>query len=197
MNLNNLLIEFLERVKNLEIRVAELEEELKNKKNIVSEDQEDQEELEEEKITKTVTRKHVINKIEKNNNGIKAEKGSKAKGSDIILSKNGKKVDISIKMFHSKSYDEKFVRGWNTLHVDEFKYDIYIFCVVFEGKVNTFLFTDKEIKAMISEENVDTNNIAHFYIQINEDGKMVQNRGRATDISKNFENWRLISQMIK
>lgn len=203
--MEKLLFEFMSRVKALEekdyniqileSRVDELEKKLKALEMKGIEELENN--LEDDaKVTRTTTRKYIMDQLEKMNPGVNATKGSKAKGSDIILSKNGKDLNLKIKFYHSKSYNESIPAGWNTVNIEDIqgkKYDLYIFCIAFKNDFKTFLFTNEDMKKITSTKQMDVNNNYHFYIQMTEDGKIVECRDSEKDISKNFENWTILN----
>lgn len=203
--MEKLLFEFMSRVKALEekdyniqileSRVDELEKKLKELEMKGIEELENN--LEDDaKVTRTTTRKYIMDQLEKMNPGVSATKGSKAKGSDIILSKNGKDLNLKIKFYHSKSYNESIPAGWNTVNIEDIqgkKYDLYIFCIAFKNDFKTFLFTNEDMKKITSIKQMDVNNNYHFYIQMTEDGKIVECRDSEKDISKNFENWTILN----
>lgn len=203
--MEKLLFEFMSRVKALEekdyniqvleSRVAELEKKLEL---LGIEDIEEEFESNLEgytKVTRTTTRKYVMDQLEKMNPGVSATKGSKAKGSDIILNKDGKDLNLKIKFYHSKSYNESIPAGWNTVNIEDIqnkKYDLYIFCIAFKNDFKTFLFTNEDMIKIISIKQMDVNNNYHFYIQMTQNGKIVECRDSEKDISKNFENWTIL-----
>lgn len=200
--MEKLLFEFMSRVKALEekdyniqvleSRVAELEKKLEL---LGIEDIE-----EDTKVTRTTTRKYVMDQLEKMNLGVSATKGSKAKGSDIILNKNGKDLNLKIKFYHSKSYNESIPAGWNTVNIEDIqnkKYDLYIFCIAFKNDFKTFLFTNEDMIKITSIKQMDVNKNYHFYIQITQNGKIVECRDSEKDISKNFENWTILDTISK
>lgn len=193
--MEKLIVELFGRIKELEERVANLEAKNVLQKTIVTVDDELNKE---EKITRKVTRKYVIEKLQEKNQGLYAQKGSKSLQTDIVIDMD--KKNLKVKYFHSKSYNKVFTAGWNTVNINDIeniKYDLYIFCIDFNGKFKTFLFTNEDMINLILKKQIDVSGNYHFYIHIKEDGRIVECRDEEIDISKNYENWNLATKLIK
>lgn len=191
--MEKLIIELFERIKKLEDRVGELEAqyELRNSDSNIKE------KGKKEKITRKVSRNFVIQKLQEENKGLHAQKGNKSMQTDILI--DMKKKSLKVKYLHSKSYNENFAAGWNTLDVEDIKnkkYDVYIFCIVFNEEFKTFIFSNEDMLNIISNKQIDASGNYHFYIHIKEDGRKLECRDQEIDIEKNYEDWTLISRII-
>ncbi|EOU1468572.1 hypothetical protein QTH14_07380 [Clostridium perfringens] len=185
LEIEKFLIELYGRIKNLEERVAKLESE-NNYEN-----------KSENKITRKVTRQYVIEKLQEENLGLYARKGSKDLNADILIDLD--KKSLKVKYLHSKSYNNDFPAGWYTLSEDDINneiYDLFIFCIDFKGDFKTFLFTKNEINEIVNCKSIDAKKNYHFYIHMKENGRILECRDDDIDIKYSYERWNLPVKLV-
>ncbi|MBK0072360.1 hypothetical protein [Bacillus sp. S56] len=206
MSNEGIILELFSRVKSLEEKVMVLE----NRLNNAGDEEEgndiptssvttDQENDNLEKITRSVARQHVIDRLNETNKDFTALKGNKAKGSGIVIqSKSNPNKELKAKFYYSKSHLEH-VSSWHTVsHKDITNDDIHlhIFTVAYNQEFYTFFFTSDELKDFIRGKRSDNSNLYHFYFQYR-DGKYIEVRDHEYNVTKYFDRWTLVSDLIK
>lgn len=198
MSVEKLVMELFGRVTTLEeankdlIRRIEQLENDKLNKNI-------KEEIEEIKITRSVTRQHVIQELKKNNPEFQISKGNRELGADLILKVGNISYPLKANFYHSKSHNEGFVRGWHTVKRDDLPNEdiqFYVFVVEYNSKFHTWLFSRVDLLVYCQQKEVDANNLYHFYFTI-KDGKNYEARDGEIDVSRYYEQWDLPSKYMR
>lgn len=206
MSNEGIILELFSRVKSLEKKVTVLEDRLSN----VGDEEEGndiptscvttaQENDSLEKITRSVARQHVINRLNEANKDITAFKGNKAKGSGIVIqSKSNPNKELKAKFYYSKSHLEH-VSSWHTVGYKDITNDeieLHIFTVSYNQEFYTFFFTSDELKGFISGKRSDNSDLYHFYFQYT-NGRYIEVRDQEYNVSKYLDRWTLVSDLIK
>jgi hypothetical protein len=191
----NVILELFSRVKSLEERVQFLEEKLND---YVDMDDQEMEQKGEQKITRSMARQFVINKINEQYPNLHAIKGNRASGADIIIEvKNNPNKSLKVKFYYSKSYLEH-VSSWHTVSVEDINnndIDLYIFTVSHQQDFHTFLFTHSDIKHFVVDKSYGNSNLYHFYFH-KKHNKIVEVRDHEKDASTYYERWEIIKDLI-
>ncbi|WP_342574612.1 hypothetical protein [Paenibacillus sp. FSL M8-0142] len=196
MNYEKIVLELFERVKGLEERVQVLEsrddgdEELDDNRDILDELNSS------EKITRSISRKYVMDELKKQNPAFTISKGNRAAKADILLEFQGK--SLKAKFYHSRSFRE-FPSGWHTVNKDDLNNNVhvemYIFTVEYQKEFYTFLFSRSELIDFVKNKTTDQNNMYHFYFHVN-NGKVVEVRDSERDATPFLDNWKLPSKLL-
>lgn len=200
-NYDSIVVELLSRVKDLEQKVQFLEEEIKKPtaQQVKAENELDEQD-EEYKITRSVARQYVMDKIKKQYPILNVQKGTRATGSGIILTLNSgdhKGTSLNAKFYYSKSYEE-FPGGWHTVKQADLQnnnIDLHIFTVAHNDNYYTFTFTQEHLRQYVQQKKLDSSNQYYFYFHI-VGGKQVESRDGERDVSYNYENWELIGETL-
>jgi len=196
MNYEKIILEMLERIKDLEEKVGMLEDfkvELEEKEDdVVTEITSGSEKKESGRKLSRIE----IMKILREKYGFEVRQGNRSEGSGIVISKNGK--SLNIKVSFSRSYfeyakEECIICGWHTLfekEVNNPELPFFIFVVAdAENKFHYFIFTREEIIKEFSYKKYDANKKLHFYFTIKKDGRPVDLREGEEDMSSHYNNW--------
>lgn len=200
MNYDAIILEMMSRVQTLEQKVKVLEEQNEKPGSLVDEDGFEEQDRE-TKITRSVARQHVMDKIKKMYGYVDVQKGNRAKQADIILTVNSgenKGKELLGKFFYSKSFND-FPSGWHTLKSSDLEktyINFYVFTVSFEEKFYNFIFSREEMKQYVLKKAKDSSDQYYFYFHVN-DGKKVETRDDERDVETYFENWALFGECIK
>ncbi|MED5076391.1 hypothetical protein P9851_03555 [Geobacillus stearothermophilus] len=204
MNYETIILELMTRVQALEQKVKILEE--KNKKyddviEMIKNNKDFEEQDEEIKITRSIARQQVMNKIANLYKYLDVKKGNRATRADIILTVNNgenKGEQFFGKFYYSKSHLE-YPAGWHTVKAVDLEndnLDFHIFTVSHEDKFYNFLFTHEELKQYVQQKKMDSSDQYYFYFQV-VNGKAIENRDGERNVQSNFENWKMFEQLIK
>ncbi|XJZ28612.1 hypothetical protein ACF5W4_07440 [Bacillota bacterium Lsc_1132] len=205
-NYEGIILELFSRVKSLEEKVMVLENQINNNASDEEENEldssgvpSDQENDNLDKITRSVARQYVINRLNETNKGITALKGNKAKGSGIVIQSNSNpNKELKAKFYYSKSHLD-FVSSWHTVGYQDIlndDIDLRIFTVSYNQEFYTFFFTTNELKDFIKGKRSDNADLYHFYFQY-KDGKYIENRDQEYNVTKYFDRWTLVSELLK
>jgi hypothetical protein len=217
MSYENLLFEFMNRVKNLEDKVNNLEielEELKNERELSEVDEfgsdiNENEEMEVEelvnetrsRISRSFVREHVMKKLREENPGFEVKKANKAQGSGIVLLKD-QLVKSKIKLLASRNYidgnsiernGERLAHSWHTLpksDIENGKFDAYIFVYFYEQEYHSFVFSKREIEEFVREKTSDGAGNFYFYFVIYENERL-ETRDEILDVSEYYEKFKI------
>lgn len=200
-----IVLELFSRVKSLEEKVVILEAKLNHNVDFNEENLSDQEtpvnqnaEEDQEKITRSIARQYVINRLNEMNKNITAFKGNKASGSGVVIQpKNNPNNELKAKFYYSKSHLEH-VSSWHTVgqkDINNDQIDLHIFTVSYNQDFYTFFFTKDELRDFIRGKRSDNSDLYHFYFQ-DKNGKYVENRDQEYNVSKYFDRWTIVSQLI-
>lgn len=194
MNYEKLMLEIFSRVKELEEKVESLEEKLESLKlDNKNEDEEDN-----SKITRSISREYVINKLGENNSNLIVDKANRAMGSGIVIKDKDTNKTLKFKFNHSKSHNKAVASGWHTVNEEELinnDIDGFIFNLEYKKDFYTFIFTTSELKEYVKNKEKDMNNNYHFYFKV-QNGMAVDFRDDEVDVLKYLSRWNLISEMI-
>ncbi|MDD9312587.1 hypothetical protein PUS82_15025 [Cytobacillus firmus] len=205
MSNEGIILELFSRVKSLEGKVTVLE----NRLNSAGDEEEgndiptsggttNQENDSLEKITRSVARQHVIDRLNETNKDITALKGNKAKGSGVVIqSKSNPDKELKAKFYYSKSHLEH-VSSWHTVsHKDitNDDIDLHIFTVSYNQEFYTFFFTSDELIDFIRGKRSDNSDLFHFYFQYR-NGRYVEVRDQEYNVSKFYDRWTLVSDLV-
>lgn len=189
----NLILDFFSRIITLEEKVKSLETEVSLLKEIIEENETP---LENDydtttKITRSVSRKYVMDKIKNFNPILSVDKGTRALGSGIVINSPSCIEITNCKFYHSKSFHEDFPASWHTINEEDLN-DTNIHCFIFnlehQGKYYTFIFSRTELVSFVSDKVKDQNNNYHFYFHIKH-GKVLECRDRDKDVSTFLNRW--------
>ncbi|TDL74241.1 hypothetical protein [Peribacillus frigoritolerans] len=191
------ILELLTRIQSLEDRVHVLENHSDEEKT-VSDEEVFTEEDNSQKITRSIARSHVMNRLNSENRDLMAIKGNKASGASIIVqSKKNPTKELKAKFYYSKSH-LKHISSWHTVwarDIQDDRIDLHIFTVSFNQEFYTFFFTKDELRDFIKGKRSDNADLYHFYFQeIN--NRFVEVREHEYDVSKYFDRWELVSDLI-
>lgn len=201
MDYEKVILELFSRVKELEEKVEELEdqmldEKISTNKDVITEDKESEDES--IKITRNSSRQYVIDKLRENNPNVLVDKANRVMGGGILIKdKNTGKI-IKAKFYHSKSHSDDLPSGWHTVNEEELinsDTDSFIFNLEYQKEFYTFIFTTNELKDYVKDKDKDQNNNYYFYFNI-EDKKAVEKRDGITDVSKYLDRWDIVSQIV-
>lgn len=198
MDYEKIILELFSRVKELEGKVATLENKISSfeKNDNINESTEDG-----TKITRSISRRYVMDKLQENNPNFKISKGNRASGADIILTTKRKEITYTLKskFYHSKSYNPDYVSGWITINKNDITNEdiqFHIFNIEYEKKYYTFFFETVDLLAFIQDKSTDQNDMYHFYFHI-KGGKMVECRDDEKDVSQYYNTWTLPTKFIE
>lgn len=182
--------------KQINNNAVDKEEEENNLQTSVTANQENDNQ---EKITRSIARQYVINRLNETNKGITALKGNKAKGSGIVIQSNSNpNMELKAKFYYSKSHLEH-VSSWHTVGFKDITnndIDLHIFTVSYNQEFYTFFFTSDELKDFIKGKRSDNSDLYHFYFQF-KDGRYIENRDQEYNVTKYFDRWTLVSDMLE
>lgn len=192
------ILELLTRIQSLEERVQHLERQ-STKEPLISNEKiapADDDKL--NKITRSVARSHVMNRLTTENKDIVAIKGNKATGASIIIqSKKNPGKEIKAKFYYSKSH-LNHVSSWHTVSTADIQDDqieLHIFTVSYNQDFHSYFFTTDELRDFVKGKRSDNAGLYHFYFhQVN--GENVENRDQKYDVSKYYDRWALVSEMF-
>lgn len=182
-----LLLELFERVKTLETKVSNLEDQLASTNQNAS-----------EKITRTISRDYVIRRLQKQNPNFLIKNGNRASNADILFNDKNNSTLLKAKFFHSKSHIKNKPSGWNTVKksdINNDEIDLFIFNVNYKEDFYTLFFTKNELTNYVKNKELDKNDLYHFYIHI-ENNKAIDYRDGNMDITFYLDRWNLPTQMI-
>ena len=200
MNYDSIILELMSRVQTLEQQVKVLVEQ-KEQAALLDEEDSFDEQDQETKITRSMARQHVMDKIKETYGCFEVEKGNRTKQADIILTVNSgerKGDELLGKFYYSKSFHE-FPSGWHTVKeadLEKEHLDFHIFTVSFENKFYNFLFSHAELKQFVQNKAKDSSGQYYFYFQINGD-KFIERRDGERDVQFYFERWDLFGSLLQ
>ncbi|KEI08525.1 hypothetical protein [Clostridium novyi] len=184
---SQLILELFERVKKLETKVSNLENQLElNETNTL------------EKVTRTMSRDYVINKLKKENPNFLIKNGNRASNADILFSDKDNSILLKAKFYHSKSHNPNQPSGWNTVKksdLDNDQLNLFIFNIAYNEDFYTFFFTKTELLNYVKNKELDKNNLYHFYINI-ENNIATDYRDGNMDITSYLDRWDLPTKML-
>lgn len=196
MNYEKIILEMLERIKNLEEKVDMLED---FKNELEDKDYDEVTEITSETGTKVSGRKLSLIEIMKilhEKYGLNVRKGNRSEGGGIVISKNGKSYNIKVSF--SRSYfddakEEVICCGWHTLfekEINNTNFPFFIFVIAdAENKFHYFIFTREEIIKEFDYKVHDANKKLHFYFTVRKDGSPVELRETEKDMSTHYSAW--------
>jgi len=190
MNYDSIIVELLGRVKSLEEKVGNLETQLFA---VVDEEDEQSNDF---RVTRSVARQFVMEKIVGKYPILEVQKGNRASGADIIITLKNTDTTLKAKFYYSKSHLE-FPSSWHTVKKTDRRDDIdlHIFTVSYEDSYHTFLFSREELNQFISQKQRGSAGQFYFYFQLI-DGKVVEVRDGERDVNFYYEHWDLIGEML-
>lgn len=202
MNYETIILELMGRVQILEQKVKDLEGQTEDFERLIEEDG-FEEQNREMKITRSVARQHVMDKINRTYGYLDAQKGNRAKQADIILTINSGEnegEELLGKFYYSKSFHD-FPSGWHTLKDSDLEKEhikFHIFTVSFENKFYTFIFSTEELKQYVLNKPKDSSGQYYFYFHVKDEGKkIIDDRDGERDVHTYYENWHLFGELIK
>ncbi|GAF22736.1 hypothetical protein JCM19047_2503 [Bacillus sp. JCM 19047] len=189
--MDKMLNEIFRRVLSLEERV-EILEELLNKNGLTVEE-------DVQKVTRTISRQYVIDKLRKKNELVTVDKAKGSDVEDLIIkaSKNGINYKIKAVFKHSKSHSD-YPNGWHNISESEILDEdilFYIFNLFHQGTYFTFLFSKVELLSFIVNKHKNSNNIYHFNFKILDDGSY-EVRDTEQKADQYLNNWSILNQFI-
>jgi hypothetical protein len=116
-----------------------------------------------EQINRSDALKYVIDRLSKSNPGFKV---TNKNYNSITANHRGNEIQLKIKL--SNNFSETHHRSWHKENVLEIeKYDYHIYLVENQNNQNnkykTLLFKTQEIQQLISQKQINKNNIIHYY----------------------------------
>jgi hypothetical protein len=200
--MEKMVMELYGRIINLEELTTELQkrvEQLESQETLPPKPR-TEEETEEIRVTRSISRKHVIDMLRKNNPLLKIEKGNRATGADLIITGQKQEITYSFKakFYHSKSHEEDFIRGWHSVKKDDVMDEdikFYIFTVEYNGEYHTWFFDRVHLLALCTKKEADVNDWYGFYFTI-ENGRNFEARDGEIDVTAYYEKWDLPSKSM-
>lgn len=196
MNYEKVILEMLERIKDLEEKVDILEE---FKRDLESGGQEPETPpgAGEEKNTESgrVRARQEVMHILKEKYDCSTRKGNRSEGSGVVATKNGK--SYGVKVSYSKSYFDLtrgnyLCCGWHAMIKKEFDADFayYIFVVAGENdELYYFMFTRDDLYNTYFTDRDPDNKKVHFYFRVDPNGRPHEDRDGETDMTAHYNNW--------
>jgi len=201
MNYEKIILEMLERIKNLEEKVELLE---KFKEGFTGTNDEDAESDGQagkgnDTSGRNKSRQEITN-ILTNKYGFSVRKANRNEGSGLVATKNGK--SYGIKVSYSRSYFEYLNEdlqccGWHAVAKKDFENKnvaFYIFAVEGENEeYHYFIFRRDELYAYCFGKNDSPKKKVHLYFRVSRDDMPYEARVGVTDMSAHYNNWSIIT----
>jgi hypothetical protein len=205
MNYEKIILEMLERIKNLEEKVELLEEFRESFANTDEECEEtDAVHLgnsgKENDISGKNKSRQEIMKILTNEYGFSVRKANRREGSGLVATKNGK--SYGIKVSYSRSYfeyldEELLCCGWHAVtkkDIENKNVSFYIFVVEGEKKdYHYFIFSREDLYAYCFSQDDSPQKKVHLHFRVNREGMPYEARDGVTDMSAHYNNWKIIT----
>lgn len=193
MSVEKMILELFGRVKDLEEQNMDLFARLERLELRSIPQETTEEETEEARITRSVTRQYVMDKLAKHNPMFKVSKGNRASGSGLILTTKIKEITYTLnaKFYHSKSHESSFVRGWHSIKKEDLTNQdihLHIFLVEFNGEHHIWIFNRLQLIQLCQRKEADAKGCYYFYFTIS-DGKNYEARDGEQDVSAFYEQW--------
>ncbi len=205
MNYERIILEMLDRIKALEDRLDKIE--VTNQTSEVIDQSVNMEDFEMNDVSiiqdsgRKRSRQEVIT-IFRNKMGFSVRTANRSEGSGIVITRNSKSYNVRISF--SRSYDDlvkaDFVcSGWHTVFLKDLenpKFMFYIFVVEdASGIFHYFIYKREDLISNFANKAPDANNKLHFYFRIKTNGRPVEFREEELDVSKNYNNWDIFSNL--
>ena len=192
------ILELLTRIQSLEERVQHLERQSTREPLISNEKDDTTDDDKSNKITRSVARAHVIERINAENEDVVAIKGNKASGAGIIIqSEKDPSKELKAKFYYSKSY-LNYISSWHTVSMQDIyddQIDLHIFTVSYNQEFYSYFFTKDELRDFVKGKRSDNADIYHFYFR-KENGEYVENRDQKYNVLKYYDRWKLVSELV-
>lgn len=188
MDMESMMLEAFQRIKNLEKQVEELNIKIESTQNTSPSDESDKSI---ENITRNKAKQITMEKLKANNKDTLIRKAIRDEGGGLVLEENNNL--IYMKFYHSKSYDENTPVGWHAVTKEDLndpKFKIYIFTLFGNEKLYTFIFTKEQLNEMILKKSIDQNERYHFGFAI-EGNRAFDTRDEKIDITYALNNFNL------
>jgi len=197
MNYDQIILEMLDRIKNLERSVIELQERYINV-NDFDLDKNDK------PMRKVLFNKSVVIDdlmSESKEHGAYLMKANRRDGGGVITS-SGKKFMLKLSKNYVKNSDYKFDwRSWFTVNAEDVNehstYDGFIFAVqsdIYSEKINFFILSKDDMRNIIRSKEIDNQNRYHFYISKVNEGGIFEIRDIPANWEQYLDNWEILRE---
>jgi len=194
MEYEKTILSILERVVTLEEKVNKLESEEVKYREEETEDENKERKSQENKHNKDSIIRELRNKLQPK--GIKVTKASREEGSGVIISSENDKEVKKVMLKRSRNYPRPGFewRGWHTIEKETIDFfDGFILAVEKNGELYFFLFGKEDFQAVLSQKQLDKNEIYHFYLNKNNGGDITDDReDPEINMKKYYKNWEVL-----
>lgn len=192
LNMNNnfyedTILNLLERVSNLEKEIIKMKNG-NNHSNIETSDNNKQ---------KAYSKDEIIEEL-KNElstwNMIVSKRKTKEGGG--LLIHNSHNIPLKVYFSSSRDYAKQnniVFRGWHTISQEKInEFDKFIFIIQKNEELNYFVFSQSEMKNLISQKTKDSKGIYHFYFAERSNGETIDLRDNIV-LGNNKNNWKILN----
>lgn len=200
MNYERTILEMLERIKTLEEKVNDLEDNnIPENLNYKADDI--------DSILKVKGRSSARNEIMEifhNEYGFNVRKANRIEGSGIVILENSKTYNV--KVSYSGSYpqfanEEVICSGWTTLSekdINSKDFPFFIFVVADDtNKYHYFIFKQEDLINEFKYKVYDSHKRLHFYFRVKKNGSPVEVREIEKDMAAYYNNWKVFENINK
>ncbi|MFH5185318.1 hypothetical protein ACHHV8_23205 [Paenibacillus sp. TAB 01] len=187
--IGKLSAEFDAKIDALKAEVDQLKSQIENQQQAGSEG---------EKLSVTVAREYIKNKISMEFPNLVFTNGSRAAGTKLTISDGTNTIGTLIRTSKSHRIQDGYPSGWINVDKETLSQNPLTFFVIedFEGEFHTIIVPREQIKQWAAKKNVDSSGKVHFYLNLIK-GQWIDDRDNLNYNFTHFaENWHLVKEAL-